>query len=1056
MGKRELVSQISPDLYGAEPEPGKQDDVFYGGGELGSRILAFDWSKTPLGPISSWPQSLKTTVRILITSRYAMWMGWGKDVTFLYNDAYAHMSLGKKHPWALGKRSQEVWAEIWSEIGPRIQSVLETGEATWDEGLQLFLERSGYTEETYHTFSYSPLTGDDGRINGHLCVVTEETERIINERRLSSLRMLAGGLSDTITQDDVLNAIGRSLDANQRDLPFTLTYLFENEARLRLACSTGIRMGHAAAPEQINLGEADFPWPVPDLLERKASVVVENLSGRFGAVPAGAWDEPPASALLVPITRQGQETPAGIFVAALNPFRPLDAGYNTFIDLLAGQIASGIANARAYQQERERAEALAEIDRAKTAFFSNVSHEFRTPLTLMLGPTEDALATPQKALLGNDLQTVHRNELRLLKLVNTLLDFSRLEAGRVKASYRSTDLCAYTNELASVFHSAMEKAGLTYIVECVPLPHPVFVDQDMWEKIVLNLISNALKSTFDGSIAVRLFDRGDHAELVVRDTGTGIAEGEIAHLFERFRRIENARRRTHEGSGIGLALVHELVNMHSGKISVQSRLEEGTSFTVSIPYGKKHLPEERIVAEDAAGIRGTAREAFVQEALSWLPASRYEDAAIQYTGLTDLDSVSELNVPATLKKATVLLADDNRDMREYVQRLLSARFHVVAAENGLDALQKAQAGAPDLVLSDVMMPEMDGFQLLAALRKNRATSSVPVILLSARAGEESLIEGMQSGADDYLVKPFTARELLARVEAHVNIARFRREAMAREAQLQHELLDARKRAAEALDHISDIFMTFDSSWRYSYINNAGLKLLGESADELLGKVLWERFPALRATELEIQYRRCMELRLSTEFEHVSPITRRAFRIRAFPSPDGGLVVSASDITERRRAENQLRLKQEHLLLTQKAGKIGSWELDLQEEELTISPEFGEIIGLPSYVSRLRYSDFLNSLFVSSDREAAQAALQKAIHGGKDFAVELHLRRPDGGVRIVSNRGKVFYNQGKPTVLGVLVDITPSDETKAADFSPSEQAGQARKPARKKRRRATAS
>jgi PAS domain S-box-containing protein len=1028
MGKRESISLITPGAFREIAEPDEQGEIFSGGGELGTRILAFDWSKTPLGPITGWPQSLKTTVRILINSRFPMWMGWGKEMTFLYNDSYAHMTLGKKHPWALGRPSREVWAEIWREINPRIQSVLNTGEATWDEALLLFLERSGYTEETYHTFSYSPLTDDHGRINGNFCVVTEETERIISERRLASLRTLAAGLSGTITEDDVLSAIHRSLDDNKKDLPFTLAYLFEeNQNSLHLSCATGIAPGHPAAPQQIDLDSAGMPWPISDLLERKTPVVVEDLAGRFGAIPTGGWDKPPIRALLVPITRQGQEAPAGVMVAALNPYRPLDTGYTGFIDLLAGQIAAGIANARAYQEERQRAEALAELDRAKTTFFSNISHEFRTPLTLMLGPTEDALAAPQKALHGAELETVHRNELRLLKLVNTLLDFSRLEAGRVKASYRPTDLSAYTSELASVFRSAVEKAGLAYIVECPDLTHQVYVDQEMWEKIVLNLISNALKSTFDGSIAVRLTGRSDQVELVVRDTGTGIAENEIPHLFERFRRIENARRRTHEGSGIGLALVHELVNMHGGKIEVQSRPGKGTSFTVSLPYGHKHLPAERIVSESPSGIRGTAREVFVQEALSWLPSQSHSgNSLVQYTDVTDLESASALPRLLLDEKATVLLVDDNRDMLEYVERLLRSRFHVITAENGRDALQKARAGKPDLVLSDVMMPEMDGYQLLAALRKNQATSSVPVILLSARAGEESRIEGMQSGADDYLVKPFTARELLARVGAHINIARFRRQAMEREAQLQHELQDARKRGAEALDHISDIFIILGPDWKYTYVNSAGVKLLGISADELLGQVIWDRFPALQGTELESQYRRSMELRVTAEFEHISPITRRFFRVRVFPAPDGGIVISATDITDRRRTEQQLRLKQEHLLLTQKAAKIGSWELDLQEEELAISAEFAEIIGLPAYVSRLRYADFLNSLFVSTDRQAAQSALQKAIHGGKDFAVELRLRRPDGAVRIVSNRGKVFYNQGAATVLGVLVDITPTE------------------------------
>jgi PAS domain S-box-containing protein len=616
----------------------------------------------------------------------------------------------------------------------------------------------------------------------------------------------------------------------------------------------------------------------------------------------------------------------------------------------------------------------------------------------------------------------------------------------VKANYRATDLCAYTLELVSVFSSAVERAGLNYRVECDRLPQELYVDREMWEKIVLNLISNALKSTFEGSIAIRLRDCGDHAELHVRDTGTGIAEEEIPHLFERFRRIENARRRTHEGSGIGLALVHELVNMHGGTISVQSRLGKGTSFTVAIPYGTHHLPQERIFAQDDSGATGSAREAFVQEALSWLPGKESEPEA-DYTDLTAFDS--SVSTPGMGERGTVLLVDDNRDMREYVRRLLSSRFHVVTAQNGREALTKARATTPDLILSDVMMPEMDGFQLLAAVRQDQRIAAVPLILLSARAGEESMVEGMQSGADDYLVKPFTARELVARIEAHVKMARFRRTAVARETQLQRELDQVRRQAGEALDHISDLFITFDSEWRYTYLNTSAQKMLGYSMDELLGHSLWERFPASLGPELEREYRHSMELRIAAEFEYFSPILKRNLRIRTFPAPDGGLVVSATDITDRRRAEAELRIKQEYLLLTQKAARIGSWELDVGAEHLTISPEFAEIIGLPAYVSRLRYAEFLNSLFVSTDRHQAKSALEHAIRGGKEFSVELRLKRPDGGVRIVSNRGKVFYNRGTPLVLGVLVDITPATHTMSAEPRENRRRSkQAKKSARK--------
>ncbi len=229
----------------AVQEIGKETDVtrgwLRGGGALGKLVREFDWTKTPLGAIEEWPQSLKTIVRLVLTSRFAMWMSWGPELTFLYNDDYARMTLGKKHPWALGNPSREVWKEIWDDIGPRIQRVLETGEATWDEALLLFLERSGYREETYHTFSYSPLSGDDGKVAGHLCVVTEETDRVIGERRLKTLRALAGELSKTITEEEVVACIARCLGENQKDLPFTLLYLFTQDgSEARLVCQTGI------------------------------------------------------------------------------------------------------------------------------------------------------------------------------------------------------------------------------------------------------------------------------------------------------------------------------------------------------------------------------------------------------------------------------------------------------------------------------------------------------------------------------------------------------------------------------------------------------------------------------------------------------------------------------------------------------------------------------------------------------------------------------------------------------------------------------------------------
>jgi signal transduction histidine kinase/CheY-like chemotaxis protein len=741
-------------------------EVFPRRGELATVMRSKDWTATAVGAPSSWPSSLRTVLRLMLASRYAMWLGWGPDLTFFYNDAYASETLATKHPWALGRSAREVWSEIWDAIGPRIEHVLKTGEATWDEALLLFLERSGYPEETYHTFSYSPAPGDSADAPaGLFCVVVEETERVIGERRLALLRDFAALLAHAKTVAEVFAAAERCLSRDARDITFSLTFLFEDDGNsVRRVASTGFEDGHPAAPQHVAVN-GNEPWPFSGVLAGEGVRIVPLAAGER-PWPRGAWKRAPSNALVVPLTQLGESRPAGAFIAGANPHRPLDESLRSFVELFVGQLSAGLANARAYEAERRRADALAEIDRAKTAFFSNVSHEFRTPLTLMLGPTEDAIASPERALRGADLDTVHRNELRLLKLVNTLLDFARIEAGRIQASYAPADLCALTTDLASSFRSAIERAALVYEVDCEPMPEPIFIDHDMWEKIVFNLLSNALKFTFEGRIVVSLRWRGDHAELSVRDTGVGIAAEELPRIFERFHRIEGGRARTHEGSGIGLALVHELVRLHGGKIGVESTVGAGTTFTIVIPRGTAHLPHDRISAARSSG-SSSVGSAYIAEALRWMPGS------------SEADDEPISSEPSATSRAHILVVDDNADMREYVARILRKHWTVETAGDGATALEAARARRPDLVLSDVMMPGIDGFALVRELRADPRIATTPIMLLSARAGEEAAAEGLRAGADDYLVKPFSASALVVRIEAQLSAARLREAERAR-------------------------------------------------------------------------------------------------------------------------------------------------------------------------------------------------------------------------------------------------------------------------------------
>jgi signal transduction histidine kinase len=762
---------------------GDKSTFLAGGGEMGRLIRSMDWSATPLGPAESWPQSLRTTVSLCLASNFPMCIAWGPKHVMTYNDGYWPI-CGGKHPRSMGQDFSECWASAWPVIGEPFARAL-AGHASFIENQRMFLDRHGYLEETFFTFSFSPILDETGGVGGVLNPCHETTAKMLSERRMRALRDLAARTGNAKSVEEVLALSAQALTDCELDVPFALLYARDPRARqARLVASTGLKEGVDACPDRLDLEESAPSFlPVAEVFRSGSAAQVDDIGRRLGLPPHGPYPEPPKTALLLPIMPPGADRPAVVLVAGVSARLPLNEAYRDFYDLLAAGVRTAIANARAHEEERKRGEALAEIDRAKTTFFSNVSHEFRTPLTLMLGPVEELLARSQSDLspaAAAQLQVVSRNGLRLLRLVNTLLDFSRIEAGRVKATYQPTDLAAFTTDLAGVFRAAIERAGLRLVVDCERLGEPAFVDRDMWEKIVFNLLSNAFKFTFEGEITVRVRRVGADAELRVEDTGTGIPTAEMPRLFERFHRVQNARGRTHEGSGIGLALVQELVKLHGGSITAESVMGEGATFVVAVPLGSAHLPPDQIGESRTVAPTGTGAAPYVEEALRWLPG---EDRNDEDRGSELPTHYETLPVPALEpepdrggNRPRVLVADDNADMRQYLVRLLAERYQIDAVADGEAALAMARKHPPGLVLADAMMPRLDGFGLLRELRADPRTRDVPIIMLSARAGEESRIEGMEAGVDDYLTKPFSARELLARVGAHLQMARMRREA----------------------------------------------------------------------------------------------------------------------------------------------------------------------------------------------------------------------------------------------------------------------------------------
>jgi signal transduction histidine kinase/CheY-like chemotaxis protein len=808
------------------------------GGEMGARMRALDWSRTSLGPVAHWPQPLKVAVALCLRSRFPIVIFWGPEYAMLYNDAYIPVLGAAKHPGWLGMSGRECWREVWPTVGPMMEGVLATGEPIWSEDLMLVLERRLPGEECYFTFSYGAIPADDAPAGGILCVCAETTERVVGERRLRALRELGGRALLARSEGDAADALVQTLSASRDDMPFALLYLLDQERRVaRLAAVSGLERGGPAAPAAVDVHAhgCHDPWRLREAILSGQPLVLERLPE---ALPARC-------ALVLPLTGSGRTL--GLLVAGVSPHRVLDEAYRAFFNLVAGHIATGLVMARAFDEERRRARALAELDSAKTVFFSNVSHEFRTPLTLMIGPLEDALADRQAPLPPEQRERVDaafRNSLRLLKLVNTLLDFSRLEAGRVRACFEPLDLAALTQELASSFRSACERAGLELEVRCSPLPQAVYVDRDMWEKIVLNLVSNAFKFTLEGSIEVALQPHEGAVELCVSDSGIGIAADEMPRIFERFHRVLGVHARSMEGTGIGLALVQELVRLHGGNIRVESVLGSGSRFIVRLPFGPAQLPAEQIGGERIIAPTAIGARPFVEEALRWLPPRGAADTPppepfpLPAEPIVPVREIQPEGANGVRVRPLVLCADDNADLRSYVSRLLAPLYDVIAVGEGEHALETALIYRPDLIVADVMMPQMSGVALLKALRACPRTAMIPMLLLSARAGEEAKIEGLDAGADDYLEKPFSARELLARVRSQLALSLARR-AHAREREDFHTLF---------MQAPNVFLIVRGPEYIVELANPAACRVLHRSYEEILERPLFEAVPELEGTD----------------------------------------------------------------------------------------------------------------------------------------------------------------------------------------------------------------
>ncbi|MER7008174.1 chemotaxis protein CheB [Dactylosporangium sp. NPDC000555] len=585
--------------------------VFAAGGEAGALMAATDWGSTGLGPVERWPPALRHTLAAALAHPVPMCVMWGPDLLQLYNDAYRRL-IGERHPAALGRPAAQSWPGAVDVLGSALRRVSEAGEAVRYDDHPLVMDRAGFAEEVFATIACGPVR-DAGAVAGVLVTLVETTERVRAARRLATLHRLAtvpaaedGPATDRATCRRLVDVLA----ANPNDVPFAILYLVDGPTgTAHLAAGTGLAAGSPALDPLVT-PERPAAWPLQATVREAVTQIVDDLPGRFPGLAAGPWPQPPHTALILPAGPTRDGTPAAVLVAGADSHAPLDAAYRRFFDLLAEHAGATLAAARALLDGRQRLAAQAALSRTSTEFLADVGHALRTPLTPLLLALERQLAEVPPERLENP-RIAHRNALRLLRLVDGLLALYE----PAPAIERVDDLAARTAELAAGFRPAVERAGLRYVVDCHPPGRAVHLDAHMWETVLLNLLSNALRHTFTGGITVRLRGRPRHVELTVADTGVGIDPAEIPKLFTRFHRVHGARSRGHEGSGLGLALAGRLVRRYRGSIRVHSEPGRGATFTVWIPYTQPSRRTARVAdPRERAETSARVRRAFTEGA----------------------------------------------------------------------------------------------------------------------------------------------------------------------------------------------------------------------------------------------------------------------------------------------------------------------------------------------------------------------------------------------------------------------------------------------------------
>jgi signal transduction histidine kinase/ActR/RegA family two-component response regulator len=715
---RSHITPVQVAMQHGEAEPESNKPWLEGGGEAGAVARSLDWSMTPLGPVESWPSSLKAIVGVMLKSRHPMFLWWGPELVQIYNDAYVPSFGAGKHPAAMGQRGADCWPEIWPIIYPQIDDVMTRAKASWNEDHLVPVRRGNRLEEVYWTYGYSPVFADARTVGGTLVICAETTARTLAERRHRALRSLARATALATTVPAVLCAASELFEETPSDVPFAMIYLTEKVTGDLVLWRT-VGLGRA---EQVAVDAACRP----ELAAAAGRAPIRLPPEALGvSLSGGPWPEPSTSAFVAPLGDGRNAQTTGFLVLGLSPRLPFNASYRDHLLQIAEHLGLVLARIETYRLREasavERDDLLRELEaanQAKDEFLAMLGHELRNPLSPIVTAL-DLWKRREDGRTNREQDIIERQVGHLVRLVDDLLDVSKITRGKIVLRKEPLEIAGAVAKAAEIASDLFEQHRHRLTIDVPAEGLCLEGDPVRLAQVFANLLTNAARYTEPGgTISIRASREGSDIVVVVADSGMGIAPELLPRIFDHFVQGWRSTDRKEGGLGLGLALVKSLVALHGGAAAARSEGPgKGSEFEIRLPATRTAEQSPRAS-----------------------PAQTSQGAA---------------------DPKRILVVDDNEDSAELLREMLRWAGHdVEVAHDGPSALAMVDDFAPDVAVLDIGLPVMDGYELGRRLHERPPAAKCRLIALSGYGQERDRAQSKASGFEAHLVKPVDARRLL--------------------------------------------------------------------------------------------------------------------------------------------------------------------------------------------------------------------------------------------------------------------------------------------------------